>query len=281
MPQIAFYDAADGRRLSVRKWDAIPTSRAQVVFLHGISSHGGWYMRSGAQLSKAGFDVHFLDRRGSGLNHDQPGDVDRWQTWVDDVAIYLKLMRGSLPIVLCGISWGGKLAATMARRHPALIDGLAFICPGLYSHYDPGFAARALLSMPVPRRIEARRVRIPLRRPELFTTAPAWRDFIARDPITLRYVTWRFARESARLTQYAQRSATFIHVPTLMMLAGLDRIVNRRRTDAYYDRIPAARKMLIEYPNASHTLEFEADPQPYFDDLSTWIGRIAGHEFHC
>ena len=40
-------------------------------------------------LAAAGFDVHFLDRRGSGLNAEQPGDVDHWQTWIDDVAVYL------------------------------------------------------------------------------------------------------------------------------------------------------------------------------------------------
>ena len=45
----------------------------------------------------AGFEVHFLDRRGSGLNAEQPGDVDRWQTWIDDVAAYLEKLGRELP----------------------------------------------------------------------------------------------------------------------------------------------------------------------------------------
>jgi alpha-beta hydrolase superfamily lysophospholipase len=275
-PQIAFYDAADGRRLALRIWETVGATRAHAVFLHGISSHGGWYTRSCEQLARAGFAVHFLDRRGSGLNREAPGDVDQWHTWIDDVAAYLRRLQRSRPIALCGISWGGKLATATARRHPGLFDGLALICPGLFSPFDPGMLKKAILSLPVPRRLERRRVRIPLRKPDLFTDSPAGRDFIAHDPFTLREVTWRFARESARLTRFAQQSAPFIHMPTLVMLAGRDRIVQRRRTDRFYDRIAASRKTLIEYPNAAHTLEFESDSQAYFDDLTTWIGRIAG-----
>jgi alpha-beta hydrolase superfamily lysophospholipase len=56
-------------------------------------------------------------------------------------------------------------------------------------------------------------------------------------------------------------------------LAGRDRIVTNRRTCAFWGRIAAAHTTLIEYPNAAHTLEFEPDPQPYFDDLADWLGR--------
>jgi alpha-beta hydrolase superfamily lysophospholipase len=280
-PRIDFYEAADGRRLALRVWQTAGDPRAHAVFLHGVSSHGGWYTRSCEHLSRGGIFVHFLDRRGSGLNQEGAGDIDQWTTWIDDVAVYLKQLRDSRPVVLCGISWGGRLAAAVARRHPGLIDGLALVCPGLFSPFDPGLLKRALLSLPVPRQFETRRMRIPLRQPELFTDSPLWRDFIARDPFALRDVTWRFARESAKLTRYAQGSATYLHQPTLMMLAGRDRIVHRRRSDRFYDRLAAARKALIEYPNAAHTLEFEPDPQPYFEDLTIWIGRIAGRSPCC
>ena len=272
-PRIAFYDAADGRRLAARIFDSNATPRAHVVFLHGISSHGGWYVRSGLYLAAAGFQVHSLDRRGSGLNADQRGDVDRWQTWIQDVAVYLERIHREAPVVLCGISWGGKLAAAMARRHPGLIHGVALICPGLYSPHDPGIVRRSMLAVPVPQRIEQRQLHIPLQGPELFTDTPAWREYIAGDPLTLRRVTWRLARESFRLTRYAQQAAPFIHMPLLLMLAGRDRIVDNRRTTAFFRRTAAVKRTLIEYPNAAHTLEFEPDPREYFNDLAEWIGR--------
>src|SRR5688572_20056051 len=110
-PKLDYYQAADGRRLIARVWDGNDSPRARVVFLHGITSHSGWYNRSCDHLRGAGFEVHFLDRRGSGLNPDDRGDIACWMTWVSDVAAYLEQLGNSRPVILCGISWGGKLAA--------------------------------------------------------------------------------------------------------------------------------------------------------------------------
>ena len=271
-PRIEFYEAAGGRRLAVRDWDARETCRARVVFLHGVTSHGGWYSRSCDHLGRAGYEVHFLDRRGSGLNREQPGDVDRWQTWLDDVSLYLEQVRGAQPVVLSGISWGGKLAAAVARREPGLMQGLALICPGLYSPHEPGLVKRLALAASATARMQQRHVRIPFRRADFFTDTLAWREFVARDPLTLRDITWRFAREDRRLTRYARQGAPLLHLPLLMMLAGRDCIINNRRTVAFFRRTAAGKRTLIEYPNAAHTLEFEPHPLPYFDDLSGWIG---------
>jgi alpha-beta hydrolase superfamily lysophospholipase len=275
-PRIEFYEAADGRRLAVRVWDALGAPRARAVLLHGVTSHGGWYARSCHHLANAGCEVHFLDRRGSGLNRELPGDVDRWQTWLDDVTVYLRQLRGPAPVVLCGISWGGKLAAAVARREPGLMQALALICPGLYSPHEPGVLRRLALSTPAPARWQERRVRIPLRRPELFTDTPSWQEFIAHDPLTLREITWRFAREDRRLTRYARRSAPLLHMPLLVMLAGRDRIINNRRVMKFFRRSGAIQRTLIEYANACHTLEFEPDPAPYFADLRAWLTATVG-----
>jgi acylglycerol lipase len=270
-PRVDFYEASDGRRLAVRVWDTVDPPRARAVFLHGVTSHGGWYNRSCQHLAHAGAEVHFLDRRGSGLNHEHPGDVDRWQTWLDDVAIYLERVGTEAPLALCGISWGGKLAAAVARQHPHLLNRLALICPGLYSPYEPGVIKRLALAAPAPARLQRRRVRIPLRRPALFTDTPSWREFIARDTLALHDITWRFAREDRRLTQFARQAASRLTMPLLLMLAGRDRIINNRRTIAFYNRSPSGQRKLIEYPEAGHTLEFETDPTSYINDLTEWI----------
>jgi acylglycerol lipase len=295
-PSIEFYTASDGRRLAVRVWRTAEPVLARVVFLHGITSHGGWYEPVACHLAAAGFDVHFLDRRGSGLNGERPGNVDDWRTWVDDVAVYLKAgatevcesriaLAGDangktnadrLPTMLCGISWGGKLAPAVARRHASLVDAVVLICPGIYSPFLPGLVKRTVLAAPAPVRLQERCVKIPLRRPELFTDTPRWRGFIGQDPLALRSVTWRFAQEDRRLTRYARESAPFLHMPVLMMLAGQDRIVDNVRTRLFFGRVAGHHKTLIEYPGAGHTLEFEPDPMPYFVDLTDWIARIAG-----
>jgi alpha-beta hydrolase superfamily lysophospholipase len=118
------------------------------------------------------------------------------------------------------------------------------------------------------------RLAIPLREPALFTDTPAWQAFIRDDPLTLREITWRFAREDRKLTRYARRAAPQLQMPVLLMLAGRDRIIDNKRVRRFYDQIPGIRKIFVEYPNAAHTLEFEPDPQPYFADLARWLGEI-------
>ena len=270
--RIEFYTARDGRHLAARVWTAAERPTARIVFLHGITSHGEWYEQGAEFLAAAGFDVVFLDRRGSGLNGEQMGDIESWQTWLDDVAAY---PRTNLPSFLCGISWGGKLAAAVARRYPGLFTGVALVCPGIYSPFMPGIVKRLALAAPSSVRLRQRRLRVPLRRPELFTDTPSWREFIARDPLALRTITWRFAQQDRTLTHYAREAASYIHLPTLLMLGGQDRIVDNGQTRDYFARIAGNSKTLIEYPGAAHTLEFEPDPTRYFLDLAGWLERTA------
>ena len=49
------------------------TPRGYVVALHGIQSHSGWYEYSSGRMCEAGFEVRFLDRRGSGENTEDRG----------------------------------------------------------------------------------------------------------------------------------------------------------------------------------------------------------------
>jgi alpha-beta hydrolase superfamily lysophospholipase len=276
LPRIEFYTARNGRRLVVRVWDGIEPPRARVVLLHGITSHGGWYHRSCRHLHDCGFEVHFLDRRGAGLNAEARGDVDRIQTWLDDVTVYLERLGRDRPVVLGGISWGGKLAAAVARREPGLIQGLMLVTPGIYSQFEPGALARWALRIPVRERMQRRRLEIPLQPASLFTESRQWREFVDHDPLTLRDVSYRFVQADNRLTHFAKQAAPYIHTPTLLMLSGRDRIVSNSRCRTFFARIGAAHKTLIEYPNAVHTLEFESDPSRYFADLADWIGRTIG-----
>ena len=234
-PRIAHVTLPDGYRAAARVWDvARPAGR--VVFVHGIASHGGWYLGTCRRLADAGFEVHFLDRRGSGLNLAARGDVSDFQTWLDDLAGYLRGLPADVPRLLLGISWGGKLAAAFARQQPELLAGFGMLCPGLFARQMPRPAERWSLALAGAAGFGNCRVTIPLQRPELFTDLSCRRAYIENDPLTLRRVTVRFALADARLTRLARLSPEEITVPALLMLAGRDRIVaNRKVLDFFAD----------------------------------------------
>jgi alpha-beta hydrolase superfamily lysophospholipase len=278
------FTASDGYRWRYRRYPAAGTLQAELTFIHGIQSHGGWYEYSCSRLAQAGFAVSFLDRRGSGINDQGRGDAPGFRRLLDDLAEYLTRVPrsvsrghtvGKLPLFLGAISWGGKLAVALERRHPGLIDGLALLCPGFFPRVYPSLGQR--LKIVFARLFRPRKLfDVPLNDPELFTATPRWQQFLREDPIRLHRATARLLVESARLDAYLRFAPKYVHVPVLVLLAGNDRIINNSKTRAYVDRFATPDKQIIEYPGAQHTLEFEPEPDRFIGDLTSWLSQRTG-----
>jgi alpha-beta hydrolase superfamily lysophospholipase len=120
-----------------------------------------------------------------------------------------------------------------------------------------------------------REIPIPLDDPALFTDVAEYQNFLRNDPLTLRRARVRFLRISLDLDEELGRSTGQIRCPTLLMLAGRDRIVDNEATRRFVQRFGDDRKTVIEYPTARHTLEFEPDRSRVFEDLRAWFDEIA------
>jgi len=286
--EILSQTAADGAELNVRRW--MPpggrTPRAVVVYLHGIQSHGGWYAASASRLAEAGLAVYLPDRRGSGLNAADRGDCRSWEQLARDVTDLetwaLADCRAAagrrLPLGLLAVSWGGKLAASLAAMHHGRYAAVALLCPGICPQRDvPGHVKMKIVLALVRKRPE-QRFEIPLADPHLFTATPRWLEFLEADPLALRDATARFLSESRRLDSFVAWAAPWIHAPVYLALAGRDAIIDNARTRAYFARIASRDKHLKVYEQAHHTLEFEPDPTPVFKDLAAWLVERLGRE---
>jgi alpha-beta hydrolase superfamily lysophospholipase len=246
-----------------------------VVVLHGVQSHGGWYHGLGRRLAESGYHAVFPDRRGSGANQVDRGHAPSSRRLLDDLAELLgelKQQDSTLPIAVAGISWGGKLALLAAGKHPDRVDALALICPGLHPRVDVSRQERLAIAwaMLTNRR---KTFPIPLADPALFTANPNGQAFIAADELSLRVATAGLFASSAWIDRQVRRIAPWVRQPALLMLAGQDRIVDNARTLAYFERLPSRKRTLVEYAEAHHTLEFEADPARYALDLATWLDQ--------
>jgi len=266
------FRASDGYTFYVHHYPAVGRPRARLVFLHGIRSHAGWYTRSCAAFAAAGFDVYFVDRRGSGLNTAHRGDSPNFRRLLDDVAEFVQSLRTEqswLPVFLSGISWGGKLAVGLQYRKPGLVNGLVLLCPGLVAKVKPKAALRARIAL-ANRLRPTRLFPIPLNEPELFTGSVEGQKFIDADPYGLRQATARFLFNSFALDIYLRRAAKRVKVPTLLTLTEHDRIIVNDRTRTYVTQFPGETK-IIEYAGAHHTLEFEPPDHPWIADVVKWI----------
>jgi alpha-beta hydrolase superfamily lysophospholipase len=267
------HTASDGYRWRYRRYLPTEPVKGRVLCVHGIQSHGGWYEHSCRRLCEAGYSVCFLDRRGAGLNQEARGDSPTFRRLLDDLAEFIRVETEpllGLPTFLIAISWGGKLALALQRRHPGLIDGLALFCPGFFPKVRPSFGERlriALTRLRAPDKLFP----IPLDNPELFTSNARWQRFIQEDPLSLRQATARLLVESVRLDGYLRFAPRYVKIPILTLLAEKDRIIDNIRTRQFIERFASTDKKIIEYPGAHHTLEFEPNPEVYLGDLLGWL----------
>lgn len=268
------YSATDDYVIAYR-WFEASRPRAVVVGLHGVRSHSEWYVDSAQHLSKCGFTTMLVDRRGSGMNARARGDTPNARTLLGDVDLAVNLARRQtqgLPVILLGISWGGKLAACYAAKHPKELAGLILSAPGIAPrvHLTSQEKLRvALCALLAPRA----KFDIPIPSDDMFTANPARLQYLAQDALGLRKATARFFVASRVLDGYLARRVSRMAAPTLMLLAGRDKIINNEGLRAFYARL-ACPKEIVFFADAHHTLEFEPRPDAYFDRLAAWIGAI-------
>jgi len=274
---ISTWTASDGYRSHYRAFIPPITPRANLVCLHGIQSHGGWYDYSSSRLCQAGYAVYYLDRRGSGLNTEARGDTPGAYQLLEDVREFIgqeRLATGTTPLVIMGCSWGGKLAAAFCTRYPTIAEGLVLLYPGIAAKVSPPPSQRLRILL-AGRGRPKQSFPIPLNHPQLFTAEPRWQRFIAEDPLVLRQATARFLLSSVWLDVLLRRRRAKVRQPTLLLLSGRDQIIDNRRSRRRVRRLCRGFQRVIVYPEAQHTLEFEPDRDQFIDDTLRWLDLTA------
>lgn len=276
---------SDGYVLRGRLW--LPhneSARRACLYLHGIQSHGGWFEWSAGLLAKTGGAVILPDRRGSGLNPEARGDTpaaERWLADLDELADWTAREFGVPRLDVVGVSWGGKLAAAWAVRRPQFVTRLLLIAPGISPIVDLPLRVKFRVAVSLLFGPE-QRYDIPLNDPALFTDDAAGRRFIADDPLKLTRVSARFLYCSRALDRALHRApARSFTVPIALVLAGRDRIICNERTEAWVRRVASEPPVIVQFTEAAHTLEFEAEAAAFADWLSGWAAQIGSVSANC
>ncbi|MCL2701173.1 MAG: lysophospholipase [Phycisphaerae bacterium] len=255
--------------------------RCPVVYVHGIQSHPGWFVRSCDALARAGHPVLAVARRGSGENAVARGHARSVGQLVDDLdaAVTWVCMRfyGVSQVHLVGVSWGGKLAAAycLESAYASRVVSLTMVAPGTVPRVDVSWrtkfaVAAALLYRP------KKLFDIPLSDVELFTDNEAMRAFLRADPHRLMRATARFLFASRELDWRLSRArAGRLAMPTALLLAARDRIIDNAATESAVRRLaPLARVVTLD---AAHTMDFEEVPADFLAALTAACGEAENH----
>jgi len=268
---VATYVGAGQRELRYRVVRA-PAERHTLLYLHGIESHGGWFLPAARGLAERGCTTYLLDRRGSGLNRDgQVGDAESADELLEDVRAF-RSAAGLDSLVLVGLSWGGKLAVAAALDDPEGVCAVVLVTPGLVPRVGLTWTQKlhALFSLANGGRA---RIELPIE-PEMFTRTPRYLDYIENDPDRIHLVTARFLKATHTIDRRIRAGVPRLHVPVLLLLAENDEIIDNDRTRDLLRRLPEKRLRVEFYEGATHAIQFDHTAR-LVHDVSSFLDEVA------
>ena len=278
------FTARDGVNLALYGWHAenesalthLRARRGVVVLVHGLGEHAGRYQQLADKLQQWGFAVRAYDQRGHGESGGARGTLPTQTALLDDLAEVVddtRLHFKGLPLILLGHSLGGLVASRFVALNIRPVDALVMSSPAL----DAGLSMFQKLLLAVTMRLAPNiSVRNGLDTSYLSHDArvvKAYRD----DRLVHARISPRLARFLASAGPATVAAAARWRVPTLLMYAGADRLVNPAGSRAFAMNAAASsvvRPGLVTvkcFDGLYHEIFNETEREPVFDMFKAWL----------
>ena len=273
-PQEIYAD--DGLELFYRSFAPAGEARGSFVYLHGVQSHGGWYVETAAELARRGYAVYLPDRRGSGHSLATRGDFERPEQLVADVAPLRRLARREhpdAPVVLAGGCWGARPALAYAARAPVRARRPRARRARAEGEGRPGAEREAER---LRRRGSSTRAAASASRSSPSCSRPTRRisSSSANDPLGLHEVTASLLLRAVLLGPPPARDRGSSACRYYCCRPGTTRSWTARAVRLWFDRLRAPHKRTCATEGFGHILDFEPDRQRYWDDLAGWLDGV-------
>lgn len=274
---LSTFTASDGDNLAVQDWHLPPEvqPRATILVVHGLGEHAGRYDALALRLNALGFAVRSYDQYGHGESGGPRGGLSQARRLLDDLADLVESTRHRLPgvpLVVLGHSLGGLVAASFVARQMLPIDGLVLSSPLLQLRLDP--VQKLMLSV-MPRLAPNLTVGNGLD-PDHLSHDPAVVAAYRRDPLVHDRISARLAAFMATEGEAVRAQAGSWRVPTLLLYAGDDRIVDPEGSRAFAEKAPPGVVVARRFDGLYHEIFNERNAEPVFAALRRWLDeRVA------
>jgi alpha-beta hydrolase superfamily lysophospholipase len=246
--------------------------RAVVGLLHGYADYGERYAHVVDAWAETGIATIAIDMRGHGKAEGRRGYCDRFDEFLDDAAELTRLVEErapGVPAVLCGHSFGGLVAASVAIVRPSPWRALALSGPffGVSQEIPRGkviagkLASRWLPTLAMPTGI---------RGSDLTHDAARARAY-DEDPLVFKKATARWFTETSAAQDRAIARAPSISMPLRLAIGSADPVVSVARARAFFDAAGSRDKTWDLRDGQRHEILNETEWRDTADAFAQWI----------
>jgi alpha-beta hydrolase superfamily lysophospholipase len=272
---LATFVASDGDNVVVQDWPLEPgvAMRGTVIIVHGLGEHAGRYDHVARKLNAWGFAVRGYDQCGHGESGGLPGSLPSDTRLLDDLADIVDSTRTRVPqgtpLILLGHSMGGLVVGRFVSLRIRPVDALIMSSPAL----DPGLSAfQKFLVAVLPRIAPGLRVGNGVK-PQFISHDPAVVAAYKSDRLVHDRISARLARFIANEGPATVAAAAQWHVPTLLMYAGDDRLLNAGGSRAFAAAAPKEVVTAVCFDALYHEIFNELDATEVFATMQRWLDQ--------
>ena len=249
--------------------------RGHIVLVHGLGEHMGRYQHVIQHLNDWGFAVRAYDQYGHGTASGKRGCLPSTDRLLDDLALVIDDTRkqmaaqdhANLPLILLGHSMGGLVAARFVSLNIRPVDALVLSSPALGAKLK---AIDKLLLAVLPVIAPNLAVANGLNANKISHDPAVVKAYLA-DPLVHNKISPRLGKWIMDSGAATLQAASTWSVPTLLMFAGQDKLVDPAASRRFTELAPKSMLQSTCYEALYHEIFNEVDSSPVFAELEAWL----------
>ncbi|MGB2081735.1 MAG: alpha/beta fold hydrolase, partial [Psychrobacter sp.] len=278
------YNAYDGTAIYYRYWLTTPLEDIkqanqplrQVILLHRGHEHSGRLAELGEQFATAGYQVFAWDARGNGRSGGIKDHAESVTELERDLEGFVQLVIGQTGIaiedtLIVASSIGAVLAAAWVHDYAPNIRGMILGTPAL--------SIRLYLPFAIPSLKVARTLGLMSRvssyvKAQVLTHDKDAQQAYNADPLISNSISTDLLIDTHATGQRLLDDAGAITVPTFVLCAGKDYVVDKQAERTFYEAINTPIKRWQLYPDSYHAIFHETNKADVFADCIEFAEQI-------
>ena len=281
------YNAYDGTAIYYRYWLTMPleeikkskpqhTQQRQVILLHRGHEHSGRLAELGQQFAVAGYQVFAWDARGNGRSGGIKDHAESVTELERDLNDFVQLVIGQTGIaiedtLMVASSIGAVLAAAWVHDYAPNIRGMILGTPALRIRLYMPFA---IPSLKVARALGVMSRVSSYVKAQVLTHDKQAQQAYNADPLISNSISTDLLIDTHATGQRLLDDAGAITVPTFVLCAGKDYVVDKQAERDFYEAINTTNKRWQLYPDSYHAIFHETNKADVFDDCIEFAEQV-------